>query len=97
MAAETTIAREGRANPINAIRGNATSTATIKSRIKEFGGEFNGVQRKDGITGFAASFDYYDAKDFANKYGYRATTNVGDTYEFVTAEDYEKWRTKRGR
>ena len=109
MPKEVTIARENGVMGLrsrNAISGRADRAheratypslnreSTIKSRINEFGGKLIGIQSKDGITGFAASFDYYDAKAFSKKYNYKVTTNVGDNYEFLSAEDYEKWRKK---
>ena len=60
---------------------------SIRKQVEHFGAEFIGL-KSDGIkAAFVVKFKdgdgYYGSKDFSEKYGYKATTNNGDYYEFA--------------
>ena len=60
---------------------------SIRKQVEDFGAEFIGLKSDGTKAAFAVKFKdgdgYYGSKDFSEKYGYKATTNNGDYYEFA--------------
>ena len=60
---------------------------SIRKQVEDFGAEFIGLKSDGTKAAFAVKFKdgdgYFGSKDFSEKYGYKATTNNGDYYEFA--------------